>query len=287
MSYLRRYLLFLSVLHVLYGCASLHPLPSPAPDTSMLHSVAVVPSPSVPAVTIHRPSRGVVASMGRKGARWMGEMFAGGVSGGGSSGDGLAAMFVVALTTAASVVAGMAGCVVGGFQALPVEKLDAADTCVQRAFVLHNLQNDFATRVTREVEHAALRNAIVVAEMGPAEIGTGPPATDAVVEVSITRFGLEGPWDVNPPLSVMMTGRYRLLLPQGTELNTGEFTYRGPPRLFEEWGTEPPTLLANEVETALEHLAASVVDEALLVERQSQRTQFSPWDWLIRHPKEE
>jgi hypothetical protein len=190
------------------GCAH---VPESLPPGEM-GSIALVHAHFAPEMTLDQPARGWLAGAGRGSADWAGKIMTAPLSGGGwggcsGPGCGLALAVILAVTTAAATVGGVAGAVVGAVKAEPARQVAEAESLIRTAIAELRVQESLRDHVTREALKENRGSWTFLEGEGPVLQGQkvsyrrlAERGFDTVLEISVLRFGLIGPWEVNPPL---------------------------------------------------------------------------------------
>ncbi len=106
-------------------------------------------------------------------------------------------------------------------------------------------------------------------ENGPLSAGEpanyGPLANrhiDSVIQVAIVEMGLDGEWDVNPPIYFYMKVDVHIFrTTDGSSLYQDYFDYKSPPKSFAEWSANNALLLSNQIDLAYDRLAEQMVQQ--------------------------
>lgn len=271
----------LAALVFLAGCATSLRAPAYFPDEAkaQLGTVGIASARFIPEVEFRTPAKGVLSGAGRRAARWAGKAagFVGRASPSSAGCSGYACGGVVLLwlgtLVGATVGGALAGGVVGAMDALPAETVREAEVALTTSLSELKPQEKLRDRVFQVARQKTPHPILVLAEFGPSspdEHATyGSPTTqgvDSILEISMLTIGLEGDWDVNPPLALAITGRTRLVRVQdGSEVHATKLEYRSGMRIFTEWAANEAQLFREEIDRALDCLAEEIVETHFLL----------------------
>ncbi|MCE5262539.1 MAG: hypothetical protein LLG97_03275 [Deltaproteobacteria bacterium] len=254
------------------GCAHV----TQTPPSKELGSIALVQGHFAPEMTLDRPAKGWLAGAGRGSANWAGKVMAAPWTGGGwggcsGQGCGLALAVILALTTAAATVGGVAGAVVGAVKAEPAGEVAYAESLIRTAVAELRVQDSLRDHVTREALKERRRNWAFLEGEGPALAGQkvsyrhlAERGFETVLEISVLRFGLIGPWEVNPPLRLEMDAQVRVVRTgEDNEIYSRTFRYAGGSKKHSEWCADDAQPLQSEFERCYGGLAVDIVSGLL------------------------
>ncbi len=246
------------------------------PPSKELGSIAVVQGHFAPEMTLDRPAKGWLAGAGRGSADWAGKVMAapwssGGWGGCSGQGCGLALAVILALTTAAATVGGVAGAIVGAVKAEPAGQVADAESLIRRAVTELRVQESLRDHVIREALKAKRGNWTFLDGEGPTLPGQkvsyrhlAERGFDTLCETSVLRFGLIGPWEVNPPLRLEMDAQVRVVRAgEDREIYSRTFRYIGGSKKHSEWCAADAQPLRDEFQKCYEVLARQIVSGLL------------------------
>ncbi len=236
-----------------------------------LGSVGVVHGNFTPQVILDKPARGWLAGAGRGFVDWSGKAFVAPFSGGGGrcSGDGcgIAALIILALAVTAATVGGIAGGVVGAVKAEPAKKVDEAESIINEAIAKLKIQETFRDHFVKEAQKKTRGHFTVLEGYGPTSIDQKATyghlanrGIDTIFQISVTRFGLTGKWELNPPLKLEMDVQVKVIqVRDEKELFSKIFHYTGGQQLFSEWCVDNARPLRDEFDQCYSILSDEII----------------------------
>ena len=237
-----------------------------------LGSVAVVYGNFTPEIMLDKPAKGWLAGAGRGSANWAGKIFAWPFTNDSlpiCDGElcGLALLVMLALTTTAATVGGMAGAVVGAVKAEPAKKVDEAENIINSAVAKLRIQETLRDHVVKEAQKEERGCFTVLEGYGPTSIDQKVSyrhlterGFDTILQISVIRFGLIGKWELNPPLQLEMVVQVKVIQARDDkELYSDIFQYTGESRKFSEWCAENAQALQDEFERCYRVLAEDII----------------------------
>jgi hypothetical protein len=257
------------------GCAPIsRPLPSPLPleVRAELGKVGVVSGRFVPATVVERPVAGKVreAAKGAAGGALAGAaLVAGGFVHGGCSGDacGFVAVVMLGVLIGAATVGAVTGAVIGAVTTESVVKAREAEVALQYAFAELKIQETFRDRLVTIARDEARLDLIPVTDPSPTDpdvdVDYRPlvaQGLNTILEVSVTRLGLIGDRSGNPPLTLSMTTRVRVIRSgDGAELYRQELHHQKGSRKFVEWAAHDAQAFRRALDAAYTDLSREIV----------------------------
>ncbi|MGH7404737.1 MAG: hypothetical protein ACREJA_02515 [Candidatus Methylomirabilales bacterium] len=171
-----------------------------------------------------------------------------------------------------SPVVALGGAIYGAIAADSAEKVEATEATFKKALADLKIQETFRDRVLQVARDETRQTFVPVEHRGPTILNEEvsysfltAEAIDTILEVGVTRFGLEGE-GINPLLPLVISTRARLVrVDDGAELYTREWVYRSRKRKFVEWAANNAQPLRDELDRAHQSLAEQIVDELFLV----------------------
>lgn len=264
----------IALLLVQSGCA-----PTIAPDLTdeertQLGRVGIVSENIRPDTELSVPAKGWFFGAGRKSAHWAGAGFRAPFSGGSCSGDstGLCGVVVLAAAIVAGVVGGVSGSVVGAVQAEPYSKVDRAEKIINAAINSLDVHERLAATIASTAEKNYDEQVLILsANDTPAArkpVADHPPpfkGVDTYLEISELKLALDGDWDMNPPLTLVLSFRLRLVRAiDGTEIYKTDLEYHGRSMTFFEWSEYNAEQFLQELQHAYGFLAGRACGELFL-----------------------
>ena len=191
----------------------------------------------------------------------------------GGAGNPYYVFILLAASVVGATVGGVTGTVIGAAQAEPAEKVTSSESQLRAALANLKLQESLCDCMVQAAECKVGARLSPVAGLGPASpeekvvytdfAGKG---IDTVVEVSVTDIGLDGPWDVNPPIAFFMRAHVRVVrTSDGTQVYDASFRYRGNAQTFSEWAADGAAPFQAELDRACRFLAEKAVEEIFML----------------------
>ena len=250
-------ILFLSILILQQGCATTAP---PRPQSSQLseevrtkiRTVGITVSEELPHVTLDLPSKGALSGAGCKAGKWTWDSVKIISWSGDSSGvvhylSGFPVGAVVgAIMLAVAPVAAVVGALSGAVEAPSAAAVEAMETQVRRVLQDERLIGEFGKRVHDHITNRTdviptlfPRAGMAYADGGDTETGAQP---DARLTIVLKSVGLQGTFDVNPPLALYLETNVNLVYKKRHTISEGAvavyrrtFRYRSDARILAEW----------------------------------------------------
>jgi hypothetical protein len=257
------------------GCAPIaRPLPPPLPPQvqARLGRVGVVSGRFVPATQVQRPSAGRVRSAAAgaaagalAGVAVVGPAFVHVRCSG--DGCGLAAVVLLGILVGAATIGAVTGAVSGAVSAESAPKAREAEVALQYALAELRIQEALRDRLATVARDEARLDLTPVAHLGPADpdedVDYRPLAAqglDTILEASVTRLGLIGDRDGNPPLALSLTTRIRVIRSEdGAELYRQELRRRKESRRFVDWAANDARAFREAMDATYTDLAREIV----------------------------
>jgi hypothetical protein len=149
------------------------------------------------------------------------------------------------------------GAIAGAASAEPAAKVEEKETALKKAMEELQIQKAFSGCVADALRQQTLQ---------PAVAASGGEGASTIIEVTVGKLGLDGPWRINPPLTFVMSEHTRLLrVSDGAELYSHSLTYRGRTRPLDDWVAPGANQLREEAGRACRDLAERLVDEVFLL----------------------
>src|SRR5437867_2621792 len=176
--------------------------------------------------------------------------------------------FGLGVAAAGGTVGALGGTVYGAVVAESGSKVDAAETELKSAVIQADVQTALRDHVLETVRDRSSRNFVAVDDQRPGAAGEGmdyralaSKGVDTALEVSGPRIGLAGQSGINPPVSLFMTARARLIrTADGAEMYAEKFDYRGgAAHKFLEWAADEGQVFRQEVDRGRRRLAGDIV----------------------------
>ena len=262
------------------GCAHSPKPPLPDEVRAQLGTVGIAAAKPRPEAALDIPAKGWLAGAGRKSARWAGKGALGPLqapSGCGGDRSGLCALLIIAFSVTAGTIGGLAGGVVGAFQAEPSKKVGFAEEVITTVIDSLKMPEALRDRVAQVARSRTGDRMVVVPNQGPPGTEENNPygylaekGIDTVLEIAIPRFALAGESDINPPLEFQMNSLIRLIrTTNGKVLYETSIDYRGSSMIFYGWVDNNAQPFFEELETAYQFLAERIVAEVFMLTPQS------------------
>jgi len=251
------------------GCAHV-PFSLSDAARSRLGTAAVASARFVPKMELLTPAKGGLSGAGRKAAKWSLACLTFPVQGNGGSCSGefcgAAYLLLAALTVAAATVGGLTGGVVGATQAEPAEVIEQQEKVIQTSIAGLQIQENMRERFVKLALQTG-RDLVELKENGPSfdgeAVNYGPLASrqiDSVIQLSVVEMGLDGEWDVNPPIYFHMKADVTIFrTADGSSLYHDFFEYTSPKYTFAEWSANNAQSLCNQIDLAYDMLAQQMV----------------------------
>jgi hypothetical protein len=242
-------------------------------DRQKLGSVGVVAANFVPAFELQKPAKGGFSGFGRGLAGGAAKGFTAPLSSGGGSSDGLGGIVILGLSVIFGTVGGIVGGVSGAIKAVPASDVESAETALNKAIKVQNIQEKLRDRVLQLAKYWPKYRITALPEKGPAAPDEkvsysflSSKGVDTVLEVSVRNFGLSGKWEVNPPLQFFMNSTARLVqVKDDKELYNQTFTYISSTHNFTDWATADSKLFYEEMDQAYDYLSSQIVNNLLVL----------------------
>lgn len=173
-----------------------------------------------------------------------------------------------------SPVCALGGGIYGAIAAETSERVEEAEATLNKAVVDLNIQEAMRERVFQIARQETRYPLVLLTEQDPsardavvAGRSSAGQETDTILDVSVTRFGLEG-GGINPPLPLVVAAHARLIrVSDGTEFYTASWTYRSGTRKFLEWAANNAEPLRAELDRSVQTLAEAILEELFLLYR--------------------
>ncbi len=226
-------------------------LPRPPSEDlrSRLGEVRVTAGSSDPAWVFTAPAKGAVS----------GALRGAGLGAAGTIGVGLATLnpYGAAAGIVLAPLGAVVGAVAGAASAEPAARVEEKETALKKAMEELKFQ-----KVISDCVATALRE-----QIGQAAVAAAPAeSASTILEVTVEKFGLDGPWRINPPLTFVMSEHTRLIrVSDDAGLYSHLLTYRGRTRPLDDWVAEGSAKLREEAGRACRDLAERLVDEVFLL----------------------
>src|SRR5882724_3122297 len=178
------------------------------------------------------------------------------------------AVFGIGMAAAGGTIGALGGTVYGAVTAESGSKIDAAQADLKSAVIQADIQMMVRDQVLQIVRDRSSLNFVAVDDQErsanaeridyQALASTG---IDTVLEVSVPRLGLVGQFGINPPVSLFMTARARLVrTADGAEMYAEKFDYHGGgASKFLEWAADDGQMFRQEVDRGTRSLADDIV----------------------------
>ena len=238
-------------------------------ERAKLGTIGVVSARFVPEVEFHRSStKGVGAAKGVAGGAPAGAMM--GAAAGAGTGP-FAPVMIPTLAALGAVVFGVVGGVLGAVEGVPSEKLNEADVELRNAVVEAKLHETMQDRILQVAREKTRNNFIKTEKLGPTASNEkvsyhslAVKGVDTVLEVSVMKFGLVGKGGINPPLSMVMNVRIRLILTvNDAVIYEDTIKYKSLLREFTYWAENNAQPFFNEVENSYKTISEKIVERLL------------------------
>lgn len=275
--------LCVSILLGQLGCAPRYQLPPPVSEETRarLVTIGVVSAQFIPDTELFTFAKGRISGAAKG--------LAGGTSGGAAVGAGIAIELGAATGIAAPlwlsapvvgpailivVAAGAAtGAIVGAITAIPAERVEEIEATLKNALIEMKMQENIRDHVFRTASEQTGRNFVLLHEGGPHSVEEKASyiflvnkGIDTVLEVSVLSISFEGKGGGDPPLSLSMKARTRLIkTADDSILYENELMYRSPKRKFTDWAANDAKIFKEELARCYRSLAEKVVEEIFLL----------------------
>lgn len=207
-----------------------------------------------------------------------GQGFAGSVLGGMYAGAQTADPFGFALGTALGIALAPVVAVVGGIkgavEGVPAEEAKKAEEALNAALagkmIEENLRDEVVRLAERETGRKLHRLDAAADGTSPKDGAEGlsplPRRFDTLLEVGSPGLTLAGEGKINPPLTLVLKVRTRLVRAKdGSELYAHTLAYAGGHYRYTEWGEGNAALFRAEIDRAVEALVSKIVEEVFLL----------------------
>ena len=194
-----------------------------------------------------------------------------GCNGGGELGAvicGAALVFGLGVAAAGGTIGALGGTVYGAVTAESGSKVGAAQAELKSALIQADVQTMLRDKVLEMVRDRSPLNFVAVDDENRGANGQpidyqalASTGVDTVLEVSVPRIGLAGESGINPPISLLMNARARLVrTADGIEMYADKFDYRGDgASKFLEWAADEAQMFRQEIERGTRTLAEDIV----------------------------
>src|SRR5437867_8687883 len=181
---------------------------------------------------------------------------------------GAVVAFGLGVAAAGGTVGALGGTVYGAVTAESGSKIDAAETELKSAVTQSNVQATLRDHVLQTVRDRSSLHFLAVDDRQTSAAGERidygalvSTDIDTVLEVSVPRIGLVAQSGINPPVSLFMTARARLIrTADRAELYAEKFDYRGGAAYkFLEWAADEGQVFRQEVDRGARILAEDIV----------------------------
>jgi len=181
---------------------------------------------------------------------------------------GAALVFGLGVAAAGGTIGALGGTVYGAVIAESGSKIDAAEAELKSAVIQADVQMMLRDHVLQTVRDRSSLNFIAVDDQRRGANGEridyqalASTGIDTVLEVSVPRVGLAGQPGINPPVSLFMTARARLVrTADGAEMYAEKFDYHGGgASKFLEWAADDGQMFRQEVDRGTRSLADDIV----------------------------
>ena len=178
------------------------------------------------------------------------------------------AVFGIGMAAAGGTIGALGGPVYGAVTAESASKIDAAQAELKSAVMKPDIQMMLRDQVLQIVRDRGSLNFVAVDDQQGSANGEridyqalASTGIDTVLEVSLLRLGLAGQSGINPPVSLFMTARARLIrTADGAEMYAEKFDYRGgAAHKFPEWAADEGQVFRQEVDRGARRLAEDIV----------------------------
>ena len=178
------------------------------------------------------------------------------------------AVFGIGMAAAGGTIGALGGPVYGAVTAESASKIDAAQAELKSAVMKPDIQMMLRDQVLQIVRDRGSLNFVAVDDQQGSANGEridyqalASTGIDTVLEVSLLRLGLAGQSGINPPVSLFMTARARLIrTADGAEMYAEKFDYRGgAAHKFLEWAADEGQVFRQEVDRGARRLAEDIV----------------------------
>src|SRR5882724_10113595 len=178
------------------------------------------------------------------------------------------AVFGIGMAAAGGTIGALGGTVYGAVTAESGSKIDAAQAELKSAVIQADIQMMLRDQVLQIVRDRSPLSFVAVDDQQRSANGEridyqalASTGIDTVLEVSVPRVGLAGQFGINPPVSLFMTARARLVrTADGAEMYAEKFDYRGGgASKFLEWAADDSQLFREEVARGTRSLADDIV----------------------------
>jgi len=274
------------------GCAvTPYQLPSPPSEEirARFGTIGIVSARFPPQPMLQLPAQGGLAGAGRGAATWSATWgLAPFAAGGGGGGDGGGAILILAASVVGATLGGISGTVAGVITSEPTERVRVSEDALNDALAVLNIQESLRDRILSVARDRTREQVVILPDKGPAAPGEkvaygslAEAGIDTVVEVAVTDIGINGPWDVNPPLNFIMKASVRVVRTSADqEYYAAEYEYRRGELTFSGWAADNAEPFLVELDWAYRGIAEKVVEELFLIYLPPVAEEFS----LLRPP---
>ncbi len=236
--------------------------------------IGVVSGRCMPEIALSMPAEGAGEAAGRGAGSWSRDWAGAGLEvlaasgrAGGQGGAGVALIGIAMLALTPVVAA--SGAVYGLVAAEEAELVREAQTTLDDFIAELRMQETFRDQIVRKAQNAT-KYQFVPLYPGMAEQGIA-----TILEVAVESFGLDGPWGVDPPLTMVMRTRAKLFrVKDGVVLTEGTFLYESEVYQFTEWAANDAQLFREALDSGYQTLAREIVEELFVLYR---FPSTSPW----------
>jgi hypothetical protein len=254
---------------VVCGCAAPKQVQQPPSDTlrARFGNMALRLQPSASAFSYELPAtKGVGAGRGAKAGAESGLVVMGALgSGGGGSGDGAlyAAVVIIGLGVATTVVATPVGAVVGALRGVSADELRRSEASIGSVLAQTNVTLILRQDLLDASRVRANRSLLSVDELLPVSTNV-----QSVMDLELTyaHLGERGRDSINPPMGLELSAFVRVIDPSADEqLHSYRSQFKSTlKRKFTDWAADDAKALRKEFEVGCQALADDIVAQIFL-----------------------
>lgn len=234
-------------------------------------TVGLVGLDTVPDIQVDTPAKGSLAGAGRKAGGWTRDWLLGGPRGcssGGSSGGGIGTILCAAVWLGLTPVVAMSGAVYGAATAEDAATVKKAETQLKDS--LAKLRYGRALRDHVADEAKKYSPTLALFPLDQANLGNTDSSPDAprakdgintILEIEVESIGVNGQWDVDPPLAITVKAKARMLESRsGKVLHDDSFRYTTKTRSFSDWAKDDAKAFSEAIDLSLQRLSEFMVE---------------------------
>jgi len=265
-------IVFLALVYLMgqWGCV-LPPKPVSEEVRAQLGKVGLVSGRFIPKNELETPPKGAGEGAVRGAGVWA-KNWAWLTPRGGGSGNWLVALLALAWL-ALTPVAAASGAVYGAVASNEPQVIEEAEANLHKALAELHMQETVRILILEKLQNETQYHVVLLNTPGPTHSGevidysaTATKGIETIFEIAVETFGLDGRWEMDPPLAIIMQARAKLIkVRNGAVLYNSVFHYRSNLHQFSEWATSDADLFRKGLDRAYQNLATQIVETVFLL----------------------